>query len=130
MFFGLAKIKEAEEGVAQVRENLRIAQSRQKSYADNRRRDLEFQVGDHVYLKVSPLCGTFWFHVKGKLAPRYVGPYRISERIGKLAYRLELPEELVCVHLVFHVSQLRKCLKPPEEQVHTDALDIQDTLEY
>jgi hypothetical protein len=68
--------------------------------------------------------------VKGKLAPRYVGPYRISERIGKLAYRLELPEELVGVHPVFHVSQLRKCLKPPEEQVHTDALDIQDTLEY
>jgi hypothetical protein len=75
MFFGPAKIKEAEEGVAQVRENLRIAQSRQKSYADNRRRDLEFQVGDHVYLKVSPLCGTFQFHVKGKLAPRYIGPY-------------------------------------------------------
>jgi hypothetical protein len=129
-FFGPAKIKETEEGVAQVRENLRIAQSRQKSYADNRRRDLEFQVGDHVYLKVLPLRGTFRFHVKGKLAPRYVGPYRICKRIGKLAYKLELPEELAGVHPVFHVSQLRKCLKLPEEQVHTDALDIQDTLEY
>jgi hypothetical protein len=115
MFFGPAKIKEAEEGVAQVRENLRIAQSRQKSYADNRRRDLEFQVGDHVYLKVSPLRGTFRFHVKGKLAPRYVGPYRICKRIGKLAYKLELPEELAGVHPVFHMSQLRKCLKLPEE---------------
>jgi hypothetical protein len=130
MFFGPTKIKEAEKGVAQVRENLRIAQSRQKSYADNRRRDLEFQVGDHVYLKVSPLHGTFRFHVKGKLAPRYIGPYRIYKRIGKLAYKLELPEELAGVHPVFHVSQLRKCLKLPEEQVHTNALDIQDMLEY
>jgi hypothetical protein len=68
--------------------------------------------------------------VKGKLAPRYVGPYRICKRIGKLAYKLELPEELAGVHPVFHVSQLCKCLKLPEEQVHIDALDIQDTLEY
>jgi hypothetical protein len=68
--------------------------------------------------------------VKVKLAPRYVGPYRICKRIGKLAYKLELPEELAGVHPVFHVSQLRKCLKLPEEQVHIDALDIQDTLEY
>jgi hypothetical protein len=78
---------------------------------------------------VSPLRGTFRFHVKGKLAPWYVGPYRICKRIGKLAYKLELPEELTGVHPVFHVSQLRKCLKLLEEQVHTDALDIQDTLE-
>jgi hypothetical protein len=68
--------------------------------------------------------------VKGKLAPRYVGPYRISKRIGKLAYRLELPEKLAGVHPMFHVSQLRKCLKLLEEQVHIEALDIQDTLEY
>ena len=125
-FFGPTKIKEAEEGVTQVRENLRIAQSRQKSYADNRRRDLEFQVGDYVYLKVSPLRGTVRFHVKGKLAPRYVGPYRICQRIGKLAYKVEL----IGVHPVFHVSQLCKCLQLPEQEVHTDALDIQDTLEY
>jgi hypothetical protein len=103
-FFGPAKIKEAKEGVAQVRENLRIAQSRQKSYTDNRQRDLEFQVRDHVYLKVSSLRGTFRFHVKGKLAPRYVGPYRICKRIGKLAYKLELLEELAGVNPVFHVS--------------------------
>jgi transposase InsO family protein len=109
-FFGPAKIKDAEEGVAQVRENLRIAQSRQKSYGDNHRRDLEFQVRDYVYLRVSPLRGIVRFHVKGKLAPRYVGPYRICQRIGKLAYKVELPEELTGVHPVFHVSQLRKCL--------------------
>ena len=100
-----------------MRENLRIAQSRQKSYADKRPRDLEFKVGDYVYLKVSPLRGTIRFHVKGKLAPRYVGPYQICERVGKLAYKLELPKELTGVHPVFHVSQLRKCLKLPNEQV-------------
>ena len=113
-----------------MRENLRIAQSRQKSYADKRPRDLEFKVGDYVYLKVSPLQGTIRFHVKGKLAPRYVGPYRICQRVGKLAYKLELPEELTEVHPVFIVFQLHKCLKLPDEQVPTEALDIQDTLEY
>ena len=84
-FFDSAKIQDAEEGVAQVKENLRIAQSRYKSYADKRRRELEFNVGDFIYLKVSLLCGTVRFHVKGKLAPRFVGPYKIRKRIGKLA---------------------------------------------
>jgi hypothetical protein len=92
-FFGPTKIKDAK-GVTQVWENLRIAQSWSKSYADNRQRDLEFEVGDYVYLKVSPLWGTIRFHVKGKLASRYIGPYQICERIGKLAYKVELPKEL------------------------------------
>ena len=102
-FFDSAKIQDAE-GVAQVRENLRISQSRYKSYTDKRRRELDYNVGDFVYLKVSPLCGTVIFHMKGKLAPRFVGPYKIRKRIGKLAYKLELPEELAGVHPVFHVS--------------------------
>ena len=85
---------------------MRIARSRYKSYADKRRRELEFNVGDFVYLKVSSLHGTVRFHVKGKVAPRFVGPYKICKRIGKLAYKLELPEELMGVHPVFHVSQL------------------------
>ena len=129
-FFGPDVIKEAEELVEKVRENLRVAQSRQKSYADKRRRPLEFAVGDYMYLKVSPLRGTRRFHVRGKLAPRYVGPFRIVRRIKELAYKLELPPHLAGVHDVFHVSQLRKCLKVPEQQVSPDALDIQDTLEY
>jgi hypothetical protein len=91
--FGPAIIEEAEEKVEKVRENLRIAQSRQKSYAD-KRRDLTFAVGDSVYLKVSPLRGTKRFLVKGKLAPRYVGPYQITKRIGSLAYQLALPEAM------------------------------------
>lgn len=123
-------IKAAEEKIAEVRENLRIAQSRQKSYADKRRRELEFEVGDHVYLKVSPIRGTRRFRVRGKLAPRYIGPYPITRRIGAVAYKLKLPEQLSDVHDVFHVSQLRKCLRVPEEQVIPDMLDIQDDLRY
>ena len=86
--------------------------------------------GDFIYLKVSPLHGTVRFHVKGKLAPRFVGPYKICKKIGKLAYKLELREELAGVHPVFHVSHLRKCLRVADEVVPTDTLDIQDTLEY
>ena len=89
-----------------------------------------FKVEDYVYLKVSPLRGTIRFHVKGKLAPRFIGPYRICQRIGNLAYKLELPKEFTGVLPVFHVSQLHKCLKLPDEQIPTKALDLQDTLEY
>jgi hypothetical protein len=122
-FFGPAAIVEAEENVAKVRENLKIAQSRQKSYADHKRRDISFEVGEHVYLKVSPLRGTKRFHVRGKLSPRYVGPYPIVKRVGKVAYKLELPPELTGVHPVFHVSQLWKCVVV-EKRVPAQALDV------
>jgi hypothetical protein len=128
-FFGPATIVEAEENVAKVRENLKIAQSRQKSYTDPRRKDVSFEVGEHVYLKVSPLQGTKRFHVKGKLSPTYVWLYLIVQRIGKVAYKLELPPELAGVHPVFHVSQLRKCVVV-EKRVPAHAIDVQDTLEY
>jgi hypothetical protein len=93
-----------------IRENLKIPQSRQKSYADKRRRDLSFEIGDFVYIKVSPTRGARRFKVKGKLAPRYVGPFKIMDRKGEVAYQLELPLQLSDVHDVFHVSQLKKCL--------------------
>jgi hypothetical protein len=109
--------------VAKVRENLRIAHRRQKSYADPKRKDISFEVGEHIYLRVSPLWGTKHFHVKGKLAPRYIGPYLIVQKIGKVAYKLELPPELAGVHLVFHVSQLRRCVVI-EKRVPTHALDV------
>jgi hypothetical protein len=128
-FVGPAAIVEAEENVAKVRENLKIAQSRQKSYADRKRKDVSFDVGEHVYLKVSPLRGTKRFHVKGKLSPRYVGPYLIVKRIKKVSYKLQLPPELARVHPVFHVSQLQKCVVV-EKRVPTQALDVQKTLEY
>ncbi|WVZ85305.1 hypothetical protein U9M48_032250 [Paspalum notatum var. saurae] len=129
-FFGPAMFEEAAENVAKVRENLRIAQSRQKSYADKRRRELTFEAGEFVYLKVSPLRGPKRFHMRGKLAPRYVGPYRIKKKIRELAYELDLPEHLSGVHPVFHVSQLRKCLRLPETQISPKAVDLQDNLEY
>ncbi|WVZ53324.1 LOW QUALITY PROTEIN: hypothetical protein U9M48_004287, partial [Paspalum notatum var. saurae] len=128
--FGPEIIEDAERQVRMIRENLRIAQTRQKSYADNRRRDLEFAMGDFVYLKVSPIRGLRRFKVKGKLAPRYIGPIKIVDRKGEVAYQLELPDRLSGVHDVFHVSQLKKCLRVPEEQLQEDELNVQDDLTY
>ncbi|GJW87270.1 putative reverse transcriptase domain-containing protein [Tanacetum coccineum] len=91
-------------------ERLKAARDRQKSYADNRRKPLEFEVGDQVLLKVSPWKGVVHFGKKGKLAPRYVGPFEILEMIGPIAYHLRLPQELSGVHDTFHVSNLKKCL--------------------
>jgi hypothetical protein len=98
-----------------VRENLQLAQSRQKSYVDHRRRKLSFKVGDFVYLKVSPMRGLHRFKIRGNLAPRYIGPFKILEQRCEVAYQLELPPQLSDVHDVFHVSQLRKCLRVSEE---------------
>ncbi|WVZ62205.1 LOW QUALITY PROTEIN: hypothetical protein U9M48_011975 [Paspalum notatum var. saurae] len=128
--FGPDIIKEAEEQMQVVRENMRVAQSRQKSYADHRRRDLSFEVGDYVYLKVSPMRGLRRFKVKGKLAPRYIGPFKILAKRGEVAYQLELPENLSAVHDVFHVSQLKKCLRVPEEQLPMEELSVQEDLTY
>jgi hypothetical protein len=113
-----------------IRDNLRVAQSRQKSYADIRRRELSFKEGDYVYLKVSPMRNVRRFNMKGKLAPRYVGPFKILERRGEVAYQLELPESLSGVHDVFHVSQLKKCLRVPEEQIPLEELTVKEDLTY
>jgi hypothetical protein len=113
-----------------VRENLKIMQSRQRSYADIRRRELSFEVRDFVYLKVSPIKGVRRFGVKGKLAPRYVGPYQIIARRREVAYQLSLLEGLSAVHDVFHVSQLKKCLRVPEEQLPVEGLEVQEDLTY
>jgi hypothetical protein len=96
--FGPDILLEAEENIRMVRENLKAAQSRQRSYANTRRRELSFEVRDHVYLKVSPIRGTKRFGVKGKLAPRYIGPYQIQARRGEVAYQLSLPENLSAMH--------------------------------
>jgi hypothetical protein len=90
-----------------VKENLRVAQSRQKSYADHRRRELRFDVRAFVYLKVSPMRDLHRFKVRGKLAPRFIGPFKILEKRGEVAYQLELPPQLSDVHDLFHVSQLK-----------------------
>jgi hypothetical protein len=82
-----------------------------------------------VYLKVSPIRGTRRFQVRGKLAPRYIGPFKIAKRVGTVAYHLELPEEMSDIH-VFHVSQLKKYLRVPEEQVPMEVMDLQPDLQY
>jgi hypothetical protein len=92
--FGQEVLKDVEKQVQMVNESLKVAQSRQKSYADKRRRDLSFEIGDFVYLKVSPMRGTCRFRGKGKLAPRYVGPFKIIDHKGEVAYQLELPPKL------------------------------------
>ena len=103
-FFGPDVVKEAEEQVQLIQKNLKAAQSRQKSYADKKRQAISFQVGEHVYLRVSPIKGVQRFGAKGKLAPRYVGTFPIIERCWPVAYRLELPAQLSSVHNIFHVS--------------------------
>ncbi|KAJ0752567.1 putative nucleotidyltransferase, Ribonuclease H [Helianthus annuus] len=123
-------ILETTDKVKKVRDNLQTARSRQKSYADQRRKPLEFQVGDRVLLKVSPWKGVIRFGKKGKLAPRYVGPFKIVERIGKVAYRLELPPELGNVHPTFHVSNLKKCLADENLHIPLDEIRVDKTLHF
>jgi hypothetical protein len=98
-----------------IRENLRAAQMRQKSYHDKAKAPREFEVGNYIYLKLSPTKGVQRFGVKGKIAPRYIGPYEVTEKFGMVAYRL--PDRLSAVHDVFHVSQLKKCEQIPEAQI-------------
>jgi hypothetical protein len=128
--FGPDILQEAEKQVRMVRENLWVAQSRQKSYTDHRRRDLSSEVRDFVYLKVSPMRGLRRFKVWGKLAPRFIGSFKILEKRGEVAYQLELPPQLSDMHDVFHVSQLKKCLLVLEEQVPMEDLDTKEDLSY
>jgi hypothetical protein len=128
--FGSDIFLEAKENIKMVRENLKIAYSMQQSYANTRRRELSFEVEDFVYLKVSPIRGVRRFGVKGKLAPRYVSPYQILAKHGEVTYQFSQPEDLSAVHDVFHVSQLKKCLRVPEEQLPVEGLEVQEDLTY
>ncbi|GJY96417.1 putative reverse transcriptase domain-containing protein [Tanacetum coccineum] len=103
-------VQETTEKISQIKDRLKVARDRQKSYADKRRKPLEFSVGDYVLLKVSPWKCVIRFGKKGKLAPRFVGPFEIVEKVGPVAYWLDLHEELNGVHDTFHVSNLKKCL--------------------
>jgi hypothetical protein len=116
--------------VKQIRANILAAQSRQKSYTDKKRRPFEFEVGDHVYFQVSPMKGVRRFGIKGKLAPRYISLYPIIEKYGPLSYQLELPSKLSEVHNVFHISQLKRCLKPPTDVVVEDTIPLEPDLTY
>ena len=116
--------------VKTIRERLRIAQDRYKHWADAKRRHLEFQVGDQVFLKISPNRGLIRFGRRGKLSPRYIGPFEIQDRVGEVAYKLILPPALEGVHNVFHISQLRKYVKDPSHQIDYSEIEVRPDLTF
>jgi hypothetical protein len=130
VIFGPDIVIEAEEKVKQIQANILATQSCQKSYTDKRCGPLEFKVDDHVYLRVSPMKGVRHFGIKGKLAPCYIGPYPIIDKYLPTSYQVELPAKLAGVHNVFHVSQLKKCLKPPTDVVIEDTIPLEPDLTY
>ncbi|XP_070020506.1 uncharacterized protein [Nicotiana sylvestris] len=129
-FLGPNLVQEAMDKVQLIKQRLLVAQSRQKSYADKRRRDLVFTIGDKVFLRVSPMKGVMRFGKRGKLSPRFIGPYEILDRVGAVAYRLALPPELSFIHLVFHVSMLRKCISDSSQVLEAPAIPLDEKLSY
>ncbi|GJZ07864.1 putative reverse transcriptase domain-containing protein [Tanacetum coccineum] len=123
-------IHETTEKIVQIKNRIQAARDRQKSYADVRRKPLEFQVGDKVMLKVSPWKGVIRFGKRGKLNPRYIGPFKIIAKVGTVAYRLELPEQLSRVHSTFHVSKLKKCMAEEPLAIPLDEIQVDDKLHF
>jgi hypothetical protein len=130
VIFGPDIVIEVEDKVKQIHANILTYQSRQKSYIDKRHHPLEFEVGDHVYLWVSPMKCVHRFGIKGKLAPWYIGTYPIIDKYGPLSYQVELPSKLSGVYNVFHVSQLKRCLKSPTDVVVEDTIPLEPNLTY
>ncbi|GJV89508.1 putative reverse transcriptase domain-containing protein [Tanacetum coccineum] len=123
-------VQETTEKIIQIKQRIQAARDRQKSYADLKRKPMEFQVGDRVMLKVSPWKGVVRFGKRGKLNPRYVGPFKVLEKVGSVAYKLELPQELSRVHSTFHVSNLKKCYSDEPLAVPLDGIHIDDKLHF
>ncbi|GJV72809.1 putative reverse transcriptase domain-containing protein [Tanacetum coccineum] len=130
LLIGPELVQETTEKISQIKDRLKAARDHQKSYADKRRKPLEFSVGDYVLLKVSPWKGVVRFGKKRKLAPRFVGPFEIIKKVGHVAYRLDLPEELNGVHDTFHVSNLKKCLADPTLKVPLDEIRVDAKLNF
>ncbi|GKA99006.1 putative reverse transcriptase domain-containing protein, partial [Tanacetum coccineum] len=123
-------VRETTERIVQIKNRLLTARSRQKSYADVRHKPMEFQVGDMVMLKVSPCKGVIRFGKRGKLSPRYIGPLKIIERIGPVAYKLKLPDKLRGIHNTFHVSNLKKCLVDENLVIPLEEIQLDDKLHF
>ncbi|GJZ59090.1 putative reverse transcriptase domain-containing protein [Tanacetum coccineum] len=123
-------VRETTEKIIQIKHRLQASHDRQRSYADKRRKPLEFQVGDKVMLKVSPWKGVIRFGKRGKLNPRYIGPFKILAKVGTVAYRLELPEKLSRVHSTFHVSNLKKCLSDEPLVIPLDEITSNDSSNF
>ncbi|GKB43685.1 hypothetical protein Tco_0888627, partial [Tanacetum coccineum] len=123
-------IQETTKKIVQIKQRMQAAHDRQKSYADLKRKPMEFQVRDKVMLKVSPWKGVVHFGKRGKLNPRYVGPFKVIEKFGEVAYKLELPEELSRVYNTFHVSNLKKCYADEPLAVPLDGLHFDDKFQF
>ncbi|GJX58206.1 putative reverse transcriptase domain-containing protein, partial [Tanacetum coccineum] len=123
-------VQETTEKIVQIKQRMQDARDRQKSYMDLKHKPMEFQVGDKVMLKVSPWKGVIRFGKRRKLNPRYVGPFKVLEKVGSVAYMLELPEELSQVHNKFHVSNLKKCHADEPLAVPLDGLHFDDKLQF
>nr|GEZ15751.1 putative reverse transcriptase domain-containing protein [Tanacetum cinerariifolium] len=123
-------IQETTEKIVQIKQRLQAVRDRQQSYIDVRRKPLEFQVGDKVMLNVSPWKGVVCFGKRGKLNPRYIGPFKVLTKVGTVAYRLELPQQLRRVHSTFHVSNLKKCLSDEPLAILLDELHIDDKFHF
>ncbi|GKC98147.1 putative reverse transcriptase domain-containing protein [Tanacetum coccineum] len=123
-------IQETTKKIVQIKQRMQTARDRQKSYADRKRKPMEFQVGDKVMLKVLPWKGVVRFGKRGKSNPRYVGPFKVLGKVGEVAYKLELPEELSRVHNTFHVSNLKKCYADEPLVVPLDGLHFDNKLQF
>ncbi|GJZ08285.1 putative reverse transcriptase domain-containing protein [Tanacetum coccineum] len=123
-------IQETTKKIVLIKQRIQAAQDRQKSYADLKRKPMEFEVGDRVMLKVSPWKGVVRFGKRGKLNPRYVGPFKVLAKVGKVAYRLELPQELSRVHHTFHVSNLKKCYADEPLAMPLGGIHVDDKLQF
>ena len=123
-------IRETEEKVKIIREKLKVATDRQKSYTDMKRKDIRYEVGEKVFLKVSPWKKVMRFGKKGKLSPRFIGPYEVIEKVGPVAYRLALPPDLDKIHNVFHVSMLRRYRSDPTHIVSSETIELRPDLTY
>jgi hypothetical protein len=130
IIFGLDLDEEAEATIRRIQDNLKAAKSCQETYANKRCRPLEFEVGNHVYLRVLPMKGVKRFGVKGKLTPCYIGSFPILEKCGTVAYKLDLPLSLARVHDIFNVSQLKKCLKALVNVVLPEVTPLEGDLSY
>jgi hypothetical protein len=130
MIVGPEMVQQTTDKVRKIRARMKVAQDRQKSYADRRRRPLEFEAGEHVFLRVTPTTGVGRAIKARKLTPKFIGPYQITERIGKVAYRIALPPILSQIHDVFHVSQLRKYVPDPSHVITPDDIQLKENLSF